>query len=99
MKSSLAQKTELASILKRNENIRWREFGTDAILLNPSSGDYFEISEAGFEIWKRIDGCQTLEAIINELARHFDADNEDLIKDASEFIAELISKDLISIVS
>lgn len=93
------QKIGPASIFKRNENIRWREFGTDAILLNPSSGDYFEISEAALAIWKQIDGLQTLAEIIEELACHFNAASEELTKDISEFIAELLSRDLISVSS
>ena len=91
------QQIGLETIPKRNENIRWREFGTDAILLNPGSGDYFEISEAGLAIWKQVDGRKTIAEIITELAIHFDAGEEDLMKDASEFIGELINKELISV--
>ncbi len=91
------QKILLKSIPKRNEIIRWREFGADGILLNPSSGAYFEISETAMIIWSHVDGRKTIEEIIRELATHFDADAEDLTGDTTEFIEDLMSKGLISI--
>ena len=85
------------SIATRNETIRWRAFGTDGILLNPSSGDYFEISETGLLIWRHVDGQKTIEEIIENLATHFDITDEDLAKDTIEFMEELINKGLISV--
>ncbi len=89
------QKIRLNRVPKRKETISWREFGADGILLDPRSGDYFEINEVGLMIWKHIDGQKTIEQIIEELADHFDADGEDLVKDTAEFIEDLISKGII----
>lgn len=90
------RKNLIKSIAKRHEIIRWREFGDHGILLNPASGDYFEISEAGLIIWKQIDGQRTVEEIINELATHFVVEGEDLTKDVAEFIEDLMGNGLIS---
>ena len=87
----------LQSIPKRNEIIRWREFGTDGILLNPDSGDYFEISETAMIIWSHVDGRKSIAEIIRELAAYFDADAEALTRDTTEFLADLTGKGLISI--
>jgi hypothetical protein len=92
------QKIQLRSIPKRNENIRWREFGTEGILLDPGSGDYAEINEVGIAIWKHIDGQKTVEEIIEELLAHFDADDASLSEDTAEFMEELISRGLLSVV-
>jgi hypothetical protein len=89
------QKIRLNGIPKRKEGISWREFGTEAILLDPRSGDYFEINEAGLLIWKYVDGQRTIGQIIEELAGYFDDD--DLAKDTIEFIEDLIGKGIISI--
>jgi hypothetical protein len=92
------RKIRLGSIPKRNENIRWREFGTEGILLDPGSGDYAEVNEVGITIWKHIDGQKTVEEIIEELLAHFDADDVALSEDTAEFMEELIGKGLLSVV-
>lgn len=91
------KKIRLQGIPKRNEAIRWREFGTDGILLNPGSGDYFEVSETGLMIWMHVDGRRTVEEIIRELAARFDTDPEDLSRDTVEFMEELTDRGLVSI--
>jgi len=95
--SGFMRKFRLKSIPRRNESIRWREFGADGILLNPASGDYFEISETAMIIWSQMDGRKTIEEIIRELAARFDADAEDLTRETTEFIEDLTGKGLISI--
>ncbi len=91
------QRTVLKNIPKRNEVIKWRELGTDGILLHPGSGDYFEISETGLMIWQHVDGEKTIEEIIKDLSTQFDASYEDLARDSIEFIEELIGKGLVSV--
>ena len=94
---SIVERIGLKSIPKRNEAVRWRGFGGDGILLDPRSGDYFEISETGLMIWEHADGRKTVEEIIRNLEAHFAADAEELARDTAEFIEDLASKGLISI--
>ena len=91
------QTTPLERIPRKNESIQWRAFGTDGILLNPASGDYFEINEVGLLIWTHVDGQRTIEEIIEELASHFDTDTQGLAGDTTEFLEELIRRGLIAI--
>ena len=84
-------------IPKRAENIQWREFGTDGILLDLTSGDYFEINEVGLMIWTLVDGQKTIAEIIEALARYFDAEVADLVEETREFLTELITKGLITV--
>jgi hypothetical protein len=83
--------------LKRKEHIQWREFGTDGLLLDPSSGDYFELNEVGLLIWKEIDGLKTVEEIIEEISGYFEVDHQDLIGEITEFLDELTRRDLITL--
>ena len=92
------QTTPLERIPRKNDIIQWRAFGTDGILLDPASGDYFEINEVGLLIWTHVDGQRTIEEIIEELASDFDTDADgSLTGDTIEFLEELIRRDLISI--
>lgn len=93
---SYMRKIRLSSVPKRNESIPWREFGAEGILLDPGSGDYFRVNEMGLTIWKHVDGRKTIEEIVEELAAHFDADDDELTKDTAEFIEDLFHKGLIS---
>lgn len=84
-------------IPKRAENVQWREFGTDGILLDSTSGDYFEINEVGLMIWTLVDGQKTIAEILEALARYFDAEVEELVEETREFLTELITKGLITV--
>lgn len=84
-------------IPKRAENIQWREFGTDGILLDSTSGDYFEINEVGLMIWTLVDGQKTIAEILEALARYFDAEVEELVEETREFLTELMTKGLITV--
>jgi coenzyme PQQ synthesis protein D (PqqD) len=91
------QTTPLERIPRKNESIQWRAFGSDGILLDPASGDYFEINEVGLLIWTHVDGQRSIEEIIEELASHFDTDTDgSLTGDTIEFLEELIRRGLIS---
>ncbi len=89
------QNIDLGSIPKRSERVQWQEFGSEAILLNPISGDYVQISESGVEIWKHIDGHRSVQDIATELATHFDGAPEHLIDHTSEFVQQLVLKDFL----
>ncbi len=91
------QIVELLHIPRRAENIQWRQFGTDGILLDPASGDYFELNEMGLMIWAAIDGQRTIGEIVEELAAQFNGDDSDLVLDAKEFLTELMTKGLITV--
>ena len=91
------QKIQLKSVPRRSENIRWREFGTDGILLDPRSGDYFQVDDVGITIWKRMDGRKTVEKIVEELSSDFCSEEGDMVKDTIEFMERLVGEGLISV--
>lgn len=91
------QKIQLKYIPRRNEDIRWREFGAGGILLHLSSGNYFQIDDVGIMIWKQIDGRKTVEKIVEELSSDFYSEGEDIVKDTVEFMEQLIGEELISV--
>ena len=90
------QEIQLTHIPKRNENITWKEFVTDSILLDLRSGDFFDVNDVGLMIWKQIDGQQTVKEIITKLAASFDTADEEIASDVNEFLKELVDKGLIT---
>jgi hypothetical protein len=85
------------SIPKRNESIRWKEFGTEGILFDPGTGHYSQLNEVALLIWKQADGRKSLEEVVAGLAAQFDADEDELANDAAEFMEDMIGKGLISV--
>jgi len=95
--SLLMQEIRFESIPKRNENVSWKEFGTDGILLNLVTGDYFDVNETGLLIWDQADGRKTVNGIAEEVAARFAVRTEDLARDVIEFLQELAGKGLVSV--
>lgn len=87
----------LEGALKRGNNITWREFGVEGVLLDLHSGEYFQLDDVGLMIWMQIDGRKTAARIVQEIISHFDADTGILAADTIEFLEDLLSKGLISV--
>lgn len=93
------QEIQLTHIPKRNENITWKEFGTESILLDLKSGDFFDVNDVGLMIWQQADGQRTVKEIIQTLTASFDASDDEMIADVREFLRELMNNGLITIES
>lgn len=93
----MAKRARPDSIPKRNERIQWREFGSEAILLDPTTGAFMQINDTGVLIWKHVNGRATLEEIVAAVSDHFDADDGAVAEDVAAFIEELVDKKALSL--
>jgi hypothetical protein len=91
------QKIQPQNIPVRNDTVSWREFDTEGILFNPRSRSYSQLNEVGLMVWKHMDGRRSVQQIVLELAAHFEVAVDDVAKDVTEFIEDLISKELITV--
>jgi hypothetical protein len=89
----------LGDVPARGENIRWKEFGSDGILLDVQSGEYFQVEEAGVMICRQIDGRKTAGEIIEYVASLFEGEGDIVVEDTLEFMEELQDKGLISVLA
>ncbi len=55
----------------------------------------FTVNESGRAIWDRLDGQQTVEQIIGELAVEYDAPTEELRADVIGFLEEVLQRGLV----
>lgn len=81
----------------RGESVQWREFGSDAILLDPVTGQFAQVNTPGLAIWDSIDGQRTVAEIAQHLATEFETTPDDLVMDIQAFIEELIDKRLLTL--
>lgn len=89
----------LGRVPARGESVQWREFGSEAILLDPVTGQFAQVNNSGVAIWACIDGRRTVEEIARQIAADFEADPTDVVADIQAFIGDLIDKRLLTLAS
>jgi hypothetical protein len=89
----------LGRVPARGEGVQWREFGSEAILLDPVTGQFAQVNNAGLAIWSLIDGRRTIDDISRHIADEFDADATGVVADVQGFVRDLIEKRLLTLVS
>jgi len=85
-------------IYKRTEQVEWRKFENESLLLNVATGTYFRINEVGSLIWENLDGKKPAEELINLVVKHFDVTEAVARQDYQKFIDQLVADNLISVV-
>ncbi|MFH1213219.1 MAG: PqqD family protein [Candidatus Neomarinimicrobiota bacterium] len=82
-------------IYKRTEQVEWRKFENESLLLNVQTGTYFRINEVGSFIWENLDGKKTAENLINSIVRRFDVSEATARQDYQKFTEQLLQDKLI----
>ena len=82
-------------IYKRTEQVEWRKFENESLLLNVQTGTYFRINEVGSFIWETLDGKKTAENLINSMVKQFDVTEETARLDYQNFTAQLLQDKLV----
>ena len=90
----------MAEVFKKREEIVTREIAGDTILV-PIRGrladmqNIFSLNPVADYIWRQLNGEKSVEEIGSEILEKYDMKKEEVDKDLSEFIANLIKEDLI----
>ena len=79
------------TVLKKSENVVFRKIEDEYILVPmvASAADVesiFNLNETDAAVWEKIDGKRTLQEIIDELSREYDAEAEKIKAEVLEFI-------------
>lgn len=87
------------SRVARKPNLPWKALDGTGIVLDLDTGDYFDLDELGFAIWRRLDGDATLAACAEEITRTHDVAADVVERDVLAFIGELLERNLVVVVS
>jgi hypothetical protein len=93
----------LTSICVPSENVVARKIEGELIIvpLVSSVGDMddelYTLNETGVAIWDRLDGNRTLQQIIDELIFEYEASKEDIERDVSGIVSELIKRKMLDV--
>lgn len=75
--------------------IEWRQFDSEALLLNITNGHCYRLNAVGTQIWQMLHKHLTPEQICSELQLQYDLTAEQAYQDYQEFIAMLLKNHLI----
>ena len=87
----------LGRVPARGENVQWREFGSESILLDPVTGQFAQVNDSAIAIWTLIDGRRTVAEIAHQLAVEFEAPSEDVLIDVQALIDALLEARLLTV--
>lgn len=83
---------------KKRLDIKWKRIGKAGILLDLTTGNYFELDEIALTIWGMLDGKKSLEKVVLALARKYSCAPKVVERDVIDFVAELRKRKLIETV-
>lgn len=86
---------KLNSRLSKARDIPWKIIEKEAVLVDIDEREVIRLDEVGAEIWKFIDGNNTVEDIINRIYKNFEAEKKKIEKDAFNFLKKLIAMEIV----
>ena len=82
--------------LRLSPDVLYRDLEGQAVMLDLSSGLYFGLNEVGTRIWTLMAEGRDFSAIVQALAREFDADESTIERDVRDLVDVLRSRNLMS---
>lgn len=79
----------------QNKDVIQSKIGDEVVMLDIESGFYFGLNTVGSEIWSHLSEPITIDDLINKLMARFDIDQATCQKDTTEFINQLLEKNII----
>lgn len=80
---------------KHCDNVDWKEFDNEGVLLNLATGYYFRLNQVGTFIWPLISKENNLGDIVNRVVDRFDVSQRQAKSDIHDFIEQLLAENLI----
>lgn len=89
------------SVCYRSEDVVAREIQGEMIIIPLAAGigdmedEFYSLNETGRAIWSRLDGVKTLHEISTELVEDYDAPLEDIERDVTGLVTELVRRGIL----
>jgi hypothetical protein len=79
-------------MFRRAPGVQWKQFGSEAILLDAASGEYVQINDVGALIWEALDVPAVLDDVIARVCARFDDAPPDAAAEVTEFLQSLVDR-------
>ena len=80
-----------------SQNLAVADLGDEAVLLDPSTGNYYALNEVAARILELATSETTVDMIVTALLDEYDVDRERLEADVSVFVQDLEAKGLLDV--
>lgn len=80
---------------KKNEQIIYKDLADGPVLIDPYRRTLIRLNSMALEIWRLLDGEHSVAGIVEILKDRFDAGELDLKKDVTDFLSELVKREII----
>ena len=87
------------STVQRNKEMVTSNIDGEIVMMSVESGEYYGLDEIGSRIWEIIENKIKVDELITRLLDEFEVDKTICENDTLDFLNELLSKNLISLVS
>ncbi len=78
-----------------HDRVVTQEVEDTVVLLDPTSGEYFSLSDTGRRVWQLCDGTRAASEICEALAREYDAPLPVIQEDVLQLLSELMDARLL----
>ncbi len=85
----------LKQYLRRSEDAAFSVIDGEAIIVASSTSKLFALNRVATVIWEQADGSMTGEEIVKGLCKNFNADLDEVTRDADEFVRSLLERGLL----
>jgi hypothetical protein len=94
-------KVDREAVFKPSDDLVSREIDGQLILVPIAAGigdmedELYTLNDTGRALWDRLDGSRTVDQIVDDLARRYDAAREEIAADVEGLIAELLARRMV----
>jgi Coenzyme PQQ synthesis protein D (PqqD) len=86
---------EPSTALRLSPDVVFRDLEGEAVILDLASGRYFGLNAVGTRIWTLLDAGTAVDAIVGTLAGEYDADADQIARDVTRLLDDLLSRGLV----
>jgi len=86
---------DMKIILAHNEDCPVRAIGKGLVIRSPEENETHSIEDIGAFIWKRIDGKNDLDTILDEILLEYEVAASTAAKDLQSFVSQLMEAGLV----
>jgi coenzyme PQQ synthesis protein D (PqqD) len=80
-----------------SEDVVWREFGGEVLMLDLASQHYFGLTGSGSEMWQLIAQHGSADSVIDSMLAKYDVDPANLRADFEKLVDELAAKGMLRV--
>lgn len=93
----MKNKITLLSVVQCNTNILVSNIDNEVVMMSIENNQYYGLNNIGSRIWQLIQQPVGVEKIVDCLYNEYDVDKTECEKDVCDYLEQLISKNLITI--